>query len=185
MNDRYEIRVAGSGGQGVLLAAVIIGKAAALMEEGINAVQTQAYGPEARGGASKSEVVLARGEIGYPNAASPHLQVMLTQKACDEYAADTRKGGIVVLDGFFVQRAPEVDANIYRLPIVETARVLIGREIVTNMVALGAVARILEVGKRLKPKSMRDTIVMSVPKGTEELNCRAFDEGYKLMKEKK
>jgi 2-oxoglutarate ferredoxin oxidoreductase subunit gamma len=185
VSDRYEIRVAGSGGQGVILAAVIIGQAAALMEEGINSVQTQAYGPEARGGASKSEVILARGEIDYPKAASPHLQVILTQKASDEYAADTQKGGIVILDDFFVQKTPEIDAEIYRLPIVKTARDVIGREIVTNMVALGAAARILEVEGRLKPESIRNTVIASVPKGTEELNCKAFDEGYKLMKEKK
>jgi 2-oxoglutarate ferredoxin oxidoreductase subunit gamma len=185
MSDRFEIRVAGSGGQGVILAAVIIGQAAALKEEGLNAVQTQAYGPEARGGASKSEVVIARGEIDYPKAANPNLQVILTQKACDEYAHDTVKGGIVILDDFFVREEPKIDAEIYRLPIVKTARDVIGREIVTNMVALGAASRVLELQNLIKPTSIRDTIIDSVPRGTEELNGNAFDEGYKLMKEKK
>jgi 2-oxoglutarate ferredoxin oxidoreductase subunit gamma len=185
MSERYEIRVAGSGGQGVILAAVIIGQAAALMEEGLNSVQTQAYGPEARGGASKSEVIIARGEIDYPKATTPNLQVILTQKASDEYAWDTAKGGTVILDDLFVQNDPDVEASIYRLPIVKTARDVIGREIVTNMVALGTVARVLEVDGHMRPESIRDTILASVPKGTEELNSRAFDEGYKLMKEKK
>jgi 2-oxoglutarate ferredoxin oxidoreductase subunit gamma len=185
VGDRYEIRVAGSGGQGVILAAVIMGQAAALMEEGFNAVQTQAYGPEARGGASKSEVVIASGEIDYPKAATPNLQVILTQKASDEYAGDTAKGGTIILDDFFVQNTPNVEAEIYRLPIVKTAREVLGREIVTNMVALGTAARILEIDVHIKPESIRDTILASVPKGTEELNSRAFDEGYKLMKEKK
>jgi 2-oxoglutarate ferredoxin oxidoreductase subunit gamma len=184
MSDRYEIRVAGSGGQGVILAAVIIGQAAALMEEGLNAVQTQAYGPEARGGASKSEVVIARGEIDYPKAANPDLQVILTQKACDEYAHDARDGGTIILDDFFVREDPKVNATIYRLPIVKTARETIGKEIVTNMVALGTAARVLEMRGLMKPESIKNTILRNVPKGTEELNSRAFDEGYKLMKEK-
>jgi 2-oxoglutarate ferredoxin oxidoreductase subunit gamma len=185
MSDRYEIRIAGSGGQGVILAAVIIGQAAALKEEGLNSVQTQAYGPEARGGASKSEVVIARGEIDYPKAANPNLQVILTQKACEEYARDTAKGGIVIFDDFFVRDEPKLDAETYSLPIVKTARDTLGREIVTNMVALGAAARVLEVKELVKPDSIRQTILDSVPKGTEELNGKAFDEGYKLMKDKK
>lgn len=184
MSDRYEIRVAGSGGQGVILAAVIIGEAAALRETDLNSVQTQAYGPEARGGASKSEVIIARGEIDYPKAANPNLQVILTQKSCDEYAGDSAKGGIVILDDFFVTEDPKLDAEIFRLPIVRTARDL-GREIVTNMVALGTVARVLEFQGLMKPESIRDTILANVPKGTEELNSKAFDAGYQLMKEKR
>ena len=183
MSDRYEIRVAGSGGQGVILAAVIIGQSAALMEEGLNAVQTQAYGPEARGGASKSEVVIARGEIDYPKAANPNLQVILTQKACDEYSRDTAPRGTGILDDFFVQQSPDLDAEIYCLPIVKTARDVLGREIVTNMVALGSAARILELREMIHPESIRKTILASVPHGTEELNSNAFDAGYKLMKE--
>jgi 2-oxoglutarate ferredoxin oxidoreductase subunit gamma len=184
MSGRYEIRVAGSGGQGVVLAAVIIGQAAALVEEGLNAVQTQAYGPEARGGASKSEVVISRGEIDYPKAANPDLQVILTQKACDEYAADAKDGGTIILDDFSVREDPQVNATIYRLPIVKTAREIIGREIVTNMVALGTAARVLEMQGHMKPESIRNTIPRNVPKGTEEMNSRAFDEGYKLMKDR-
>lgn len=185
MGDRYEIRVAGSGGQGVILAAVIIGQAAALKEEGLNSVQTQAYGPEARGGASKAEVVIARGEIDYPKAANPDLMVILTQKACDQYAGDAAKGATIILDDFFVQDNPDVDAEIHRLPIVRTAKDVLGREIVTNMVALGAAARVLELKNLMKPQSIRETILENVPKGSEELNGKAFDEGYKLMKDKK
>lgn len=185
MSDRYEIRVAGSGGQGVILAAVIIGQAAALKESDLNSVQSQAYGPEARGGASKSEVVLARGEIDYPKAANPNLQIILTQKACDEYAADTAKGGTIIVDDFFVKEVPDVDAEVYSLPIVKTAREVLGKEIVTNMVSLGTAARVLELQGLMKPESIKETILESVPKGTEELNSKAFDEGYAMMKSKK
>lgn len=91
----------------------------------------------------------------------------------------------MILDDFFVQNVPDIDAEIFRLPIVKTAREVIGKEIVTNMVALGTVARVLELQGLLKPDSIKQTILENVPKGTEELNSRAFDEGYKLMKEKK
>lgn len=185
MSERFEIRIAGSGGQGVILAAVILGEAASLMEEGLHAVQSQAYGPEARGGASKSEVVISRGEIDYPKATAPSLQVILTQKACDEYSHDTQKGAMVILDDFFVTEPPKLDAEIFLLPIVRTAREELGKEIVTNMVALGAAARALELKGLMQPESVKKAILSRVPKGTEELNTKAFEAGYKMMKDKK
>ncbi|HPT65061.1 MAG: 2-oxoacid:acceptor oxidoreductase family protein [Acetomicrobium sp.] len=183
-DQRYEIRIAGSGGQGVILAAVIVGEALALYEEGLNVVQTQAYGPEARGGASKAEVVVSRSRIDYPKVTSPNLQVILTQKACDKYVHDALPGSVVIVDDFFVTEPPKVDAKVYSLPIVKTAREEVGREIVTNMVALGAVARVLESWELAKPESIRKAILDRVPKGTEELNLKAFELGYGLMKEK-
>ena len=171
MGDRFEIRVAGSGGQGVILAAVILGEAAALRTEGLNSVQSQAYGPEARGGASKSEVVYDRDEIDYPKAAHPNLQVILTQKACDTYSHDTAKGATVILDDFIVTDPPKLDADIYMLPIVRTAREKLGRELVVNMVALGTAAKVLEDKGLTKPEAIKD------------LNEKAFEEGYKMMSE--
>lgn len=183
MSDRYEIRLAGSGGQGVILAAVIIGEAAALMEQGVTAVQTQAYGPEARGGASKSEVILSRTQIDYPKATRPNLQLILTQQACNEYANDAAQGGTLIVDDTFVTELPNVNAKIYSLPIVRTAREELKREIVTNMVALGSVARVLEVENYVHPESLKKAILNRVPAGTEELNSKAFQAGYDLMKE--
>ncbi|MDO9508098.1 MAG: 2-oxoacid:acceptor oxidoreductase family protein [Thermovirgaceae bacterium] len=184
MSDRYEIRFAGSGGQGVILAAVIVGEAAVIFE-GLNAVQSQAYGPEARGGKSKSEVVISRGEIDYPKATTPDLQIILNQTSCDEFVPETRKGGIVIVDDTYVSAAPDADAEVYMLPIVKTAREKIGRELVTNMVALGVTARVLEVLRLMKPDSIKKAIMQRVPKGTEEMNERAFSEGYEMMKSKK
>lgn len=185
MNDqRYEIRIAGSGGQGVILAAVIVGEALALYEEGLNVVQTQVYGPEARGGASKAEVVVSRGKIDYPKATNPNLQVILTQKACDDYVHDAFPNSIVIVDDFFVTEPPKINANIYSLPIVRTAIKEVGREIVTNMVALGTIARVLEKWQLARAESIRKAILDRVPKGTEDLNTKAFELGYALMKEK-
>lgn len=183
MSDRFEIRVAGSGGQGVILAAVILGEAAALRTEGLHSVQSQAYGPEARGGASKSEVVYDREPIDYPKASHPNLQIILTQKACDTYSHDTAKGATVILDDFFVTEPPKLDAEIYMLPIVRTAREKLGRELVVNMVALGTAAKALEVKGLTKPEAIKAAILARVPKGTEELNEKAFEEGYKMMSE--
>ena len=181
MSDRFEIRVAGSGGQGVILAAVILGEAAALHTEGLHSVQSQAYGPEARGGASKSEVVYDHSPIDYPKASQPNLQVILTQKACDSYSHDTAPGAIVILDDFFVTEPPKLDAQVYMLPIVRTAREKLGREIVVNMVALGTAARALEAKGLINPEAIKTAILARVPKGTEELNEKAFEAGYEMM----
>ena len=108
----------------------------------------------------------------------------MTQKACDKYVHDALPGSVVIVDDFFVTEPPKVDAKVYSLPIVRTAREEVGREIVTNMVALGAVARVLESWELAKPESIRKAILDRVPKGTEELNLKAFELGYGLMKEK-
>lgn len=182
MSERYEICFAGSGGQGVILASVVVGEAVSLYGEDLFAVQTQAYGPEARGGSSKAEVVISKDPIDYPMPVQPDLQVILTAQACEKYASNTKPGGRLILDDFYVSEIPDVDANIYHLPIVSTARDKIGKEIVTNMVALGMVARVLELEKVLSPEAMKKAILARVPKGTEELNSRAFEEGYEILK---
>ena len=179
MSHRFEIRVAGSGGQGVILAAVILGEAAALYTEGLNSVQSQAYGPEARGGASKRQVydrmMTTRGSTsqpsGYPySEGSRPVQPRLSQ------------GATVIFDDFFVTDPPN-DADVYLLPIVKTAREKLGRELVVNMVALGTAAKVLEEKGLTKPEAIRTAILDRVPKGTEELNSKAFQYGYEMMAE--
>jgi len=108
--------------------------------------------------------------------------VILTQKSCDEYVKDSKPGSVVIIDDFFIEEIPDVDADVFHLPIVRTAREKIGKEIVVNMVALGAAAGALEKKGIMKPESIRKAILARVPKGTEELNGRAFDEGYALVK---
>jgi 2-oxoglutarate ferredoxin oxidoreductase subunit gamma len=199
MEGRFEIRIAGSGGQGVILATELIGQAAALYEEDLYVVQSQAYGPEARGGKSKAEVVISNEPIDYPKVIAPRLQVILTQPAADEYAMDTMTGGRIIYDDFLVTSIPgwpsfsgegcvessdRIDANAYVLPIVKTARDKIGKEIVTNMVALGTIGRVLELEKIISPDSLRKAITHHFPdKKAAELNIHAFDEGYKIFKE--
>ena len=182
MSRRIEICLAGSGGQGVITAAVMIGEAASMFCDGLYAVQTQSYGPEARGGSAKAEVVISDEPIDYPKPVSPDLMICLTSAACEKFSHTVNHNGRLILDSFAIQELPSVDANIYQLPIIETARDKIGREIVTNMVALGMIARVLELEGFMKPEAVRKAMLDRVPKGTEELNAKAFDEGYILFK---
>jgi len=196
-NERFEIRFAGSGGQGVILATELIGHAVALYEEGLYVVQSQAIGPEARGGKSRAEVVISRSPIDYPKVVAPNLQVILTQAAADEFARDTMPGGRIVYDDFFVTDLPglggrsssedfsgRIDARIYTLPIVRTAREKLGREIVTNMVGLGCVGRVLDLEKIASADSLRKAIVDHfTDKKLADLNIAAFDAGYDLFKQ--
>ena len=196
--ERYEIRIAGSGGQGVILATELIGQAITYHEPEFYVVQSQAYGPEARGGKSKAEVVISSKPIDYPKVISPSLQIILTQAAADEFAVDTMPGGRIVYDDFFVTNIPgvstqggggsmesqgHIDARIYLLPIIKTARDKLGSEIVTNMVALGCVGRVLELEKIASPDSLRKVIKAHFPKPKiAELNIAAFDSGYEIFK---
>jgi 2-oxoglutarate ferredoxin oxidoreductase subunit gamma len=197
--ERYEIRIAGSGGQGVILATELIGQAITLYEQGLYVVQSQAYGPEARGGKSKAEVVISSEPIDYPKVMAPNLQVILTQ-AATEYAPDTAPGGRIVYDDFFITDLPgisssygggsvedfrgQIDARIYTLPIVRTARDKLDREIVTNMVALGCVGRVLDLEKVASSDSLRKAIAAHFPAAKiAELNLRAFDAGYEIFKQ--
>lgn len=177
MAPRYEVRLSGAGGQGLVLAGVILAEAVALFE-GINAVQTQSYGPEARGGASKSEVIISKGEIDYPKATRIDLLLCLTQEACEKYSFDLKPDGILVADTRMVTRLPEGGYKVYHLPIVDTAKEQIGKVFVANIVALGAISVLLDL---VSFESVEKAVLSRVPKGTEELNRRALQLGRDLV----
>jgi len=177
MAQRYEVRLSGSGGQGLVLGGVILAEAVALYE-GINAVQTQSYGPEARGGASKSEVIISDAEIDYPKATAIDLLLTLTQESCDKYSPDLKDGGIILADSRMVTKLPEGDYKVYHLPIMDTAKEKVGKVFVANIVALGAIAGLVE---SVSIESVEKAVLSRVPKGTEELNKRALKLGYELV----
>lgn len=183
MPKRFEICLAGSGGQGVITAAVMIGEAASIFCDNLYAVQTQSYGPAARGGSAKAEVVISDEPIDYPKPVKADLMICLTGAAAEKYAPEVKNGGRLIIDSFAVEELPDVDANIYQLPLIQTAREKIGREIVTNMVALGMVARVLEIEGMMDREAVRKAMLDRVPKGTEELNAKAFEEGYRIFQE--
>jgi 2-oxoglutarate ferredoxin oxidoreductase subunit gamma len=177
MAQRYEVRLSGSGGQGLVLGGVILAEAVALYE-GLNAVQTQSYGPEARGGASKSEVIISDEEIDYPKATAIDLLLTLTQESCDKYSPDLKDGGIILADSRMVTKLPEGDYKVYHLPIIDTAKEKVGKVFVANIVALGAIARLVD---SVSIESVEKAVLSRVPKGTEELNKRALKLGYELV----
>jgi 2-oxoglutarate ferredoxin oxidoreductase subunit gamma len=157
--ERYEIRLSGSGGQGLILAGKILAEAVAIYDRR-NAVQTQSYGPEARGGASRAEVVISDGEIDYPKAMMLDLLLSLTQVSCTKYAGDLKKDGILIVDSEAVTEIPQGDFKVYA--------------VVANIVALGILTAISGV---VSEESMEKAILARVPKGTEELNMKAFRVG--------
>lgn len=173
--ERYEVRLSGSGGQGLILAGKILAEAAVIYDQH-NAVQTQSYGPEARGGASKAEVVISDGEIDYPKAMNLDLLLSLTQESCTKYSCDLKKGGILIIDSKTVTDIPEGDYKLYTAPISDIAAVKVGKAVVTNIVALGILTKIAGV---VSEEAVRKAILAKVPRGTEELNMKAFDEGLK------
>ena len=139
--SRYEIRFSGSGGQGLILAGVIFAEAATIYDKK-NAVQSQSYGPEARGGASKSEVILSDEAIDFPKATAIDLQLSLTQESCTKYYKDVKGDGILLVDEDFVREIPKGTFKVIRLPIIRTAADEIGKSFVANIVAIGAIAAI-------------------------------------------
>ncbi len=178
MADRFEIRLSGSGGQGVILAGVILAEAAALWD-GKNAVQSQSYGPEARGGASRSEVIISDGEIENPKAESMDALLALTQEACEKYIADLKIGGTLIVDADMVATVPEGDYHVIRLPIVSAAAEQLGRAQVANIVSLGAV---VELTGAVSKEALVQAVVSRVPKGTEDINRKALEAGYELAR---
>lgn len=180
---RYEIRLGGLGGQGIVLAGVVLGTAAVIFD-GKKATQTQSYGPEARGGACKSEVVISDSEIDYPKVEQPDLIGVMSQEAFDRYVDDVKPGGVVIYDPDMVLSLREIkNAKMYAVPTVRMAE-KIGKRIVANMVMIGSVTA---ASKAIDPKAVEKAIVRFVPRGTDKLNLSAFTAGFdhtlKLMEE--
>jgi len=175
---RVEIRLSGSGGQGLLLAGIVLAEAA--IEDGKNAVQTQSYGPEARGGSSKAEVVISDGDIDYPKATAPDFLLALTSDAYRSYGLSMKKGTIITDSAVKVD--PPAEVPVVALPILETATKKLGRAVVANMVALGVLGGISGVAS---PQALRGAVRSRVPKGTEDLNLAALEEGLALAEQAK
>ncbi len=172
--SRYEIRIAGSGGQGIILAGIILAEAA--ISEGKFAAHSQNYGPEARGGTSVSEVVLSGDEIDYPQAVKLDLLLALTQTACDRNLPDMKPEGLVIVDSELVKRI--LWGKVVRLPFLRMAQER-GRERAINMAALGALAAFCPLISR---RSLRRAIIKKLSSEKVEVNLLAFDEGLKLAR---
>jgi 2-oxoglutarate ferredoxin oxidoreductase subunit gamma len=179
MSKRYEIRFSGAGGQGLITAGIILAEAASIIE-GKYAVQSQSYGPEARGGASKSEVIVSDTPIDYPKATVVDACLAMTQEAADKYANGIKDGGFLLLDSDFVKNEPKGNFKIYKFPITRTAKEEVGREIVANVVALGAMIALTDVVSR---EAGEKAVLAKVPEAFLELNKKAYSKGYEKVKE--
>jgi 2-oxoglutarate ferredoxin oxidoreductase subunit gamma len=176
---RKEIRFAGFGGQGLLLAGIMLGNAATI-RAGKHAAQTQSYGTEARGGASQCNVVIDDEPITYVGVVRPDVFVCMSQEAYDKLIGDVREGGTVFYDADLVKIKDVQGAKQIPIAATKTAIDLLGRKIVANMVILGA---LVEATKILDAEIVKACIRDNVPEGTEELNLKAFDEGRRLYRE--
>ncbi|MCU0577940.1 MAG: 2-oxoacid:acceptor oxidoreductase family protein [Desulfobacterota bacterium] len=173
-DQKTEIRLAGFGGQGIVLAGHILGKAAALFEN-LNAVFTQSYGPEARGGACSADVVLSRGTIHYPRVASPQVLVLMSEEAKNTYGGHLADRAQVLIDEDLVQlETVPAPCSLYKIPATRFAEKL-GRKIVANIVMLGFITAVTRV---VSYEAMKQALFDSIPRGTEELNLKAFEKGY-------
>jgi len=173
MENRQEIRLCGYGGQGIILAGYIIGQAAAV-HEGKNAVFIQDYGPEARGGACKADVVISDEAVLYPYIEAPSILVTMSQEAYEKYFPSKREDTLVILDQDLVIPGETGDTRLLAMPARRIAEEL-GRVQVANVAMLGFFTAATDV---ISVESMRKSILSSVPKGTEELNMSAFEQGY-------
>lgn len=168
---RYEMRLSGSGGQGLITAAVIFAEAVGVYD-GKYVCQTQSYGPEARGGKSRAEVVVSDQPIDYPKARRLDLLLAMNQAACDAYYRDLNPDGLLVVDSTLVEQYPT--NRVIAIPFTQIAREHLGKEMVANMVALGAVGLL---SGQVISNSLEKALLARVPPGTEELNKAALHRG--------
>jgi 2-oxoglutarate ferredoxin oxidoreductase subunit gamma len=168
-----EIRIAGFGGQGVILAAAVIGKAAAIFEGGY-ATMTQAFGPEARGGSSSAQVILSADPILYPYVAQPDVLVVMSQEAYTRFAPQLKPGGVLIVEQDLVRVDQASGARIYAVPATRLAEQL-GRKVVLNIVMVGFFGAVTAL---LDPGALRQAVADSVPPAMQALNLEAFDKGF-------
>ncbi len=174
--ERYEVRLSGSGGQGIIIAAIVLAEAAGVYDEKF-VCQSQSYGPEARGGTSKAEVIISNQTIDYPKAIKPDLLLSMNQEACDTYFPDLKTDGLLVVDSTLVHQVPT--NRVAAIPFTRIARKEIGKEMVANMVALGAVGVLSQI---ISLKNLEQALMARVPKGTEEINRKALHAGIEAAK---
>ncbi len=178
--ERLEVRLSGFGGQGIVLAGNILGRSVVLFE-GKNAVFTQSYGPEARGGACSADVVISEGSIHYPKVTRPDILVFMSEDAKNTYGKLLGPETTVIIDEDLV-RNDGLEGRCSRLFSVPATRFAeeLGRRMVANIVMLGFLTAVTGI---VRHDSLQNAVLASVPKGTEELNTKAFEKGYQYGQE--
>lgn len=175
MAERYEIRLAGSGGQGLITAGIILAEAAVI--DGNDAVQTQTYGAEARGGSSKAEVIISKDSIKYPKVMAPDILLAMNKVSYHKYHQDINEDALVIVDSYDVAELLPGKGKSYLLPITDTAIEKTGREMTANIVAVGVLCALVE---DMTFDNLKKTVLKRVPRGTETMNSAAIEAGYAL-----
>ncbi len=176
---RVRLVLSGSGGQGVITAAIILAEAAVIYEN-MNATQSQTYGAAARGGATRSDVILSDSRINFPKVTQPNMLVCLTQQAYDNFSQIIRPGGILLVDSKYVETKQKVDAHHISLPMYAAVMEEIGKPIVFNICMLGA---LIGVSELLEPESVIKVLKTKIPEDFLDMNRKALDMGLKMGKE--
>lgn len=176
--SKMELRLSGSGGQGVILASVILAEAAVIA--GKCAVQSQSYGPEARGGSCKAECIISDEEIEFTKVVQPTFLMALTQKSLDQYSVGLSKEALVVIDDSLICPECLKDNRVMALPILETAKTKVGKAFTANIVAVGAINKLLNI---VSHKEIRGAVLLHIPAGTETINMMALDAGEALVQQ--
>ena len=174
--ERMRMVFTGSGGQGVITAAIIFAEAAVIYED-LNATQSQAYGAAARGGSTRSDIIISEEEINFPKVIQPNMLVCLTQESYTSYAPIIRPGGLLLTDSRFVKQERKVDAWQVELPMYQTVMDEIGKPIVFNICMLGAVVALTDL---VKPASIMAVLKERIPSGFVDMNQKALDLGIAM-----
>ncbi|MCP4348346.1 MAG: 2-oxoacid:ferredoxin oxidoreductase subunit gamma [Desulfobacterales bacterium] len=177
--EKCRLVFSGSGGQGVITAAIILAEAA-VIHENLTATQSQSYGAEARGGATRAEVIISESEIYFPKVNQPNVLVCLTQEAYGKFFGIIRPGGLLITDSRYVSVERKVDARQKELPMYQTVMDKIGKPIVFNICMLGAVVALTDT---VRPESVIKTLETRIPPAFLEMNKQAFDFGLKMGSE--
>lgn len=173
---KIEVRISGSGGQGVVLAGQILGRAAVYDRK--NVVQTQSYGAEARGSAAKSEVIISDGRISFPMVRKCDVLIAMNQEAVDKNVKDLKDDGILLTDSSLVKNVPEIRVRVFRIPATQLAEEFFGERLYANMVMLGA---LIEITGIVGEESVRKAIMDSVQKRALTMNLQAYEKGKEVV----
>jgi len=178
LGRRQEILLTGAGGQGLILASIVL--AAAAVNDNKNVVQTQSYGPEARGGASMAGVIIDIDTIEYPKVTAPIVLLCMNQVSFNKYLLKVNPECTIIVDSTFVSGPFSEDYKVQAFPITQMAKEILKREVVANMIALGVINAAAGL---VNQDIFRESIFKLAPKGSGELNQQAFDLGYRLFEE--
>lgn len=177
-NKKYiEVRLSGSGGQGLVLAGIVLANAAVIDRKKVT--QTQSYGPESRGGASRADVIISNHDIYFPEATRFDYLLALTQEACDKFLFDLKEDGFLIVDNSLVKNIALVGSTVYELPFTEIALQKLGSPLPTNILSLSFLVKISEI---VSEKALQESIKQNVKRSFVDINLKAMKLGFDLAR---